>query len=170
MKKKQHRNITMIVAHDKAYGIGYEGRILWDIPEDRRFFKEQTTNGVVIMGRKTFESLNKPLPNRMNVIVTHNRLYNVNQPNCIVFNSLMQALDYARRESIVVRYPKGTFIIGGGEIYKKALPFVHDCLVTHVENTYLSDTKFPESYKSMFPVETELGTGDGYRFVKHTRS
>jgi len=126
---------SAIVAHDKNKLIGGNNKLLWHIPEDLKRFKKITTNSVVVMGRKTYESIGKPLPNRINVILTKNKNYKVD--GCIVLNSV---------DEIIMEF-KNTpevFIIGGGEIYKQFLSYIDRIYVTLVEGNYEGDSYFPE--------------------------
>ena len=109
--------VSLIVAKSKNNVIGNKGRIPWYIPNDLKRFKELTTNNVVIMGRKTFESLPKeyrPLPNRVNIILSNDKSYNKNC--CIVCDNLKTAIKKAGNN-------KEIFIIGGGEVYKEGLKY-----------------------------------------------
>lgn len=162
------RDVTLIAAMDEARGIGRDNQLICRRKEDMAFFKRQTMNGVCIMGRKTFESLPKPLDGRLNIVVTRSRTYNVPAENVYVFNSVIQALDFARRESVVEKYPAGTFVIGGGEIYKKTLPFASRLLLTHVKGTYGADTFFPV-YEPMFTSGELLARHDGFYMQEYLR-
>lgn len=134
--------IAIIVAMDEKRGIGKDNGLLWHLPEDMKFFKNTTTDNIVVMGRKNYESIPekyRPLPNRENVILTRNKDYKAE--GCLVFHSFEEILDhYADEEE------KTMFIIGGGEIYKLALEkdIVDEMYITKVEKTYDADTFFPE--------------------------
>lgn len=139
--------VTEIAAIDKDRGIGKEGRIPWRIPEDMKFFRETTTGHVVIMGRKTYDSVGNALPNRTNIIVTRNLEYTPS--NCIIVHTIKEAIEKAReieKEEI--------FIIGGAQIYKEALPFTDKLMLTIIQESFECDTFFPE-YKEFKTVVSE---------------
>lgn len=115
--------------------IGSRGRLPWHLPEDMRRFKSLTTGHTVIMGRKTFETLRQPLPQRRNILITSNRGYRVDGAE--VVHSLDEALALARNESEV-------FIAGGGQVYRLALPLASRIYLTVVHATYDGDAFFPE--------------------------
>ena len=103
--------VSVVVAMNKQSIIGVNNTLPWHIPEDLKHFKQITTGKPVIMGRKTFESIGKPLLNRTNIVITNNQDFNV--PNVVVFNSLQKAINnYSNIDEIC--------IIGGGEIFKQA--------------------------------------------------
>lgn len=134
--------IAIIVAMDKNRGIGKDNDLLWHLPSDMKFFKETTTDNIVVMGRKNYESIPekyRPLPHRENVILTRNKDFKA--PGCLVFNSFEELLaHYADEEDRMM------FIIGGGEIYKQALDkdLVDEMYITKVEKAFDADTFFPE--------------------------
>ena len=134
--------ISAIVAVDKNWGIGYQGRLLEHIPEDLKRFKELTQYNVVVMGRKTWESLPKKelpkLPERVNIIISNS----VREYCCIGDLTFMlplpQAIDYLRTCS------ENVFIIGGGQIYSTLLPYCNRVYVTKIDKIYNNvDTFFP---------------------------
>lgn len=134
--------IAIIVAMDEKRGIGKDNGLLWHLPEDMKFFKNTTTDNIVVMGRKNYESIPekyRPLPNRENVILTRNKDYKAE--GCFVFHSFDEILKHYEDEE-----EKTMFIIGGGEIYKLALEkdIVDEMYITKVEKTYDADTFFPE--------------------------
>ena len=129
--------ISAIVAVDNNWGIGYNGDLLEHIPEDLKYFKELTTNHVIIMGRKTWDSLpNKPLKDRLNVVISHS-LPRFLGP---------MAFSISMREAQVRMQDDETeyFVIGGGSIYEQLLPFCNRIYVTKIYKDYDSvDTYFP---------------------------
>lgn len=120
--------------------IGVNNDLPWDIPEDMQFFKDTTKNHAIIMGRKTFDSLGKGLPNRLNIVIT--RQPGFQAPGAIVVADLQAALDYS------YAHPDGLkeeiFIIGGGEIYKQSLPMVDRVYLTRIHQPFTGDVKYPE--------------------------
>jgi dihydrofolate reductase len=128
--------ISIIVAIDENNAIGQESRLLCHLPNDLKYFKSVTQGHTVIMGRKTFETLpNGALPNRRNIVISHNR--SLKLAGCEVFPSLEAALEACRNEEEV-------FVIGGGSIYKAALPFAGKLYITIIHYIFAAaDTFFP---------------------------
>lgn len=127
--------IILIAAAAENNALGKNNQLLWHLPDDFKRFKQVTTGHHIIMGRKTFESFPKPLPNRMHVIITRQK-YNA-PDGCIVVDSLEQALAACPENEDV-------FVIGGGEIYKLAMPVADKIDLTRVHTTFDADTFFPE--------------------------
>ena len=127
----------MIVAASDNNAIGKNNQMLWHLPADLKFFKEKTSGYTIVMGRKTFEALGKPLPNRTHVIITRNKQYKPH--DTVVVHSLQAAIDYCNKAQ-----QNEVFVIGGGEIYKQAMPLVHKIYLTRVHGTFEADTYFPE--------------------------
>ena len=127
--------ITLIAAVAQNSALGKDNQLLWHLPDDFKRFKSLTTGHHIIMGRKTFESFPKPLPNRTHIIISRQKNY---QPaDCIVVNSLEKAIsDCPKNEEI--------FIIGGGEIYKQAFVIADKLDITKVHHSFEADTFFPE--------------------------
>lgn len=134
--------ITGIVAFCKERGIAYNNGIPWDVPEDLLFFKKMTTNSMVIMGRITFESLNnKPLPNRLNVVLSSSTP-KTQSTNDVLFVSSMQDV-YKLIEEHAFTYPN-IYVIGGESIYKAFYDKMDELLVTFIDKTIRCDKHFPE--------------------------
>ena len=127
--------MSIIVAMDERDVIGHEGRLPWRLPADLKRFKALTMGKPVVMGRKTWESIGKPLPGRHNIVVTRQRDYAA--PGVTVVDSLATALAAAGEVAEVC-------IIGGAEIYRLALPITDVLHVTRVHATVDGDTRFPE--------------------------
>lgn len=127
--------ISAIVAAAENNAIGKDNQLLWHLPNDLRFFKRNTTGHPIIMGRKTYESVGKPLPNRRNIIITRQTGYAVEGAE--VVHSLGEALDSCSGEPEV-------FVLGGAEIYEQALPFVDRIYLTRVHAELPGDSFFPE--------------------------
>ena len=132
----KNKNITIIVAAAENNVIGKDNQLIWHLSDDLKRFKNLTNGHHIIMGRKTFESFPKPLPNRTHVVITRQENYNVPQ-GVIIANSLADAIDKAKEDN-------QPFIIGGGEIYKQALLFADKIELTRVHHTFEGDTYFPE--------------------------
>ncbi|WP_290701342.1 dihydrofolate reductase [Lacinutrix sp.] len=135
-KIKPLKNLTMIVAAGENNEIGKNNDLIWNLKDDLKRFKALTSGHYIIMGRKTFESFPKPLPNRTHVVISRQKDYQVPE-GVLVVNSLEDAIDAASGDS-------QPFIIGGGEIYKQAIPFTSRIELTRVHSTFDADTYFPE--------------------------
>ena len=133
--------LIIIVATGKNRGIGKEGKLLWHLPDDLKFFKHQTLGCPLIMGRKTFDSIGKPLPGRRNIVLSRNKDLLI--PGAEVFPDLSAAIDACENE------PK-VFVVGGGEIYRQAMPLTDELIVTHVEHSLDADAFFPEIDSDVF--------------------
>ncbi|RYE21153.1 MAG: dihydrofolate reductase [Sphingobacteriales bacterium] len=129
--------ISLVVAAAENNAIGKNNQLLWHLPNDLKFFKNTTWAGVVIMGRKTFESVNKPLPGRLNIVITSNADWKFDTVKTAT--GLQEAIDIATAENF-----KEIFIIGGGEIYKQAMPMANVIYMTRVHTNLEADTFFPE--------------------------
>lgn len=132
--KKQE--VTIIVAAAENDAIGKDNQLIWHLSDDLKRFKSLTNNHHIIMGRKTFESFPKPLPNRTHVVITRQENYQVPE-GVIVVSSLKEALEASKKDS-------QPYIIGGGEIYKQALEFTDKIEITRVHANFEADTFFPE--------------------------
>ena len=129
--------ISAIVAVDNNWGIGFNGELLERIPEDMKYFKVLTDDHMVIMGRKTWESLPGPLPNRFHLILTRNPK---NEP--IMYDRWFA--DYPEGVNMMLYHPIDAFVIGGGQIYKKLLPLCDRVYVTKIYKDHENvDTYFP---------------------------
>ncbi|MFI2856944.1 dihydrofolate reductase [Paenibacillus sp. JSM ZJ436] len=128
---------SLIVAHDQNRLIGSSNVLPWNIPYDLQHFKSTTLNKTVVMGRKTYESIGKPLPNRTNIILTSDALYSAE--GCIVLQSLDEVLDYA-----VANMPNETVLIGGSQLYTQFLPYVNKMYITEIDAAFKGDAYFPE--------------------------
>ncbi len=128
--------ITMIAAIGANHELGKDNDLVWHLPDDFKRFKSLTTGHNIIMGRKTFESFPKLLPNRRHIVITRNREYQV-PPEVIVAQNMDEALAYCLED------PQ-PFIIGGGEIYRLGMDYADRLELTHVEGQFDCDTFFPE--------------------------
>lgn len=129
--------ISAIVAVDNNWGIGYNGQLLERVPEDMKHFKALTDDHMIVMGRKTWESLPGPLSNRFHLILTRNPK---NEP--IMYDRWFA--DYAEGINMMLYHPIDAFIIGGGQIYKKLLPLCDRVYVTKIFKDHENvDTYFP---------------------------
>jgi len=148
--------VSIIAAMSENRVIGRDGKLPWYIPEDLQHFKKLTEGGAVIMGRKTYESIGKPLPNRLNIVITREKDKTIN--GCITVNSIKDAISKANSE-------KKIFIIGGGEIYKKSLNFANKVYLTKVHQHIEGDTFFPNLNDRWKEIERE--DKEGYSFITY---
>ncbi len=150
--------ISMIVAVDGERAIGKDNRLLWNIPEDLKRFKELTTGHAVIMGENTYHSIGRPLPNRTNIVVTLNQLLVL--PGCFVVYSIDEAFQVAKEKE-----NEEVFVIGGASIYKQCLPLVERLYLTLVEGKYEADTFFPDYSEFQKVVSEEKGENEQYHYT-----
>lgn len=150
--------ISLIVAHDKNRVIGHENKLPWYLPGDLKYFKEQTMGKPMIMGRKTFESIGKPLPGRRNIVVTRNVFYN--QEGIEVATSVEEALKLAGNVEEIM-------VIGGEQIFKETLPIADRLYITLIDHTFEGDTYFPKYENDWKLVSTSepIEANDGYTFT-----
>lgn len=154
--------VTAIAAVSQSWGIGKNGDLLFDIPEDKKFFRKTTLNHTVVMGRKTLESLpgGKPFKDRENIVLSRNESFSAEGAR--VFHSIeeiLPVLENSRDEEI--------FIAGGGEIYKAMLPYCRKAIITKVSGNPEADTFFPnldESPEWVLAGESEEQESEGLRF------
>jgi len=147
--------MNVIVAVNSDWGIGLEGRQVVVLPEDRKFFKEMTTGGVIIAGRKTFEDFpNGALPNRKNIILTRDKSFSAK--GVTVLHSVEEVLaEVAKEDSDKV------FVAGGGAIYEQFLPYCSTAYITKLEANPKSDTYFPNLDElENWSQEREMGSGE----------
>lgn len=128
--------INIVVAKASNNVIGAKNNLIWHLPNDLKHFKNITSGHPIIMGRKTFESLGRPLPNRTNIVITRDQ--NWNAEGVEVFNSLEKAISFAKT------LDENIAIIGGGNIYKQAMEFTDILYITEVHHEFDGDTYFPE--------------------------
>lgn len=143
-------NISIVVAASTNNVIGKNNQLLWHLPNDMKFFKQTTWGLPVIMGRKTFESLgNKPLNGRLNIILTNQE--NFVAEKCVVLKSIDDALFVCSQHLY-----NEVCIIGGGEVYKQAMPLASTIYITRVHTTIEGDTFFPEIKAKTFALEKKF--------------
>ena len=155
--------IKIIVAMSKNRVIGNDNKLIWKLSSDLKRFKELTTDNSVVMGRKTYESIGKPLPNRRNIIITRQPDYQVDE--CEIVSSLEEALLITGNDC---------FIIGGGEIYKQSLPLTNKIYLTLVNEEFEGDTQFPEIDSSWVKLSKKDFNSDeknnhNYSFIEYER-
>lgn len=154
--------LNQIVAIDQNLGIGKDNKLLWHFTEDLKFFKKTTTGKVLIMGRKTLESIlslsGKPLPNRFHIVLSR-KPQNLPQHEGVVYVSTLQqaydkALDLIERKL----YPEDVYVIGGAEIYKETLKDCHKLYITQVAGIYHADAFYPSNYNQLFQLQSRQGS------------
>ncbi len=134
--------VSIIVAVSQNDVIGKESELPWRLPADMKYFKETTSGHCIIMGRKTFEALGRPLPNRTNIIIT--RQEDFSAEGCVVVNQLQHAIDYAKDQG-----ESECFIIGGGDVYIQALIWTDRIYLTRIHQSFEGDTFF----QSLIPTD-----------------
>lgn len=157
--------MRMIVAVDEDFGIGKNNTIPWHSEEDMRFFKETTSDKIVVMGRKTYESLpKKPLPNRLNIVLSSSvdpqhakaalfhALEKGQMEGVVFFHSLVDLVKEIKTSDL----SDEILIIGGATLYEQSLPYVQEILLTQVLGKFECDTFFEKSWLLGFEVELEL--------------
>ena len=127
--------LSIVVAISENNAIGKNNQLLWHLPADLKHFRAITSGHPIIMGRKTYNSIGRPLPNRRNIVIT--RQTNLTIPNVELVNSLQEAIALCDTENEV-------FVVGGAEIYKHALALTNRIYLTVVHQNYEADTFFPE--------------------------
>lgn len=160
--------VIIIAAIAKNNALGKNNDLIWHLPADLKRFKKITSGHYIIMGRNTFESIGKPLPNRTTIIITRNKNYF--KDGCLIANSLEQALDMAEGEQQV-------FVIGGAQIYKYAMQhnLVDTLDITLVHHEFEADVYFPKIDTDIWEqVEIENFTADeknklDYSFVRYKK-
>lgn len=161
--------MNCIVAVDSNWAIGYKNNLLVSIPADMRFFKNETTGKVVVMGKNTLESFpgGKPLANRTNIVVALEKDYKV--PGATVVNSIEEALEAVKEYDT-----NDVYIIGGGSIYKQFLQYCDVAHVTKIDYAYQADTYFPnldedDEWELVGDSDEQTYYDLEYRFLKYER-
>jgi len=157
--------ISLIFAMGKNNALGYKNKMPWHLPADFAYFKKVTMGQPVIMGRKTFESIGKPLPGRENIVITRSTSFS--HEGCIIVDSLDKAKELAK--------DKDSFIIGGLEIYRAFLPIADKLYITEIDNDFEADTFFTGiDYSKWKLVSSEPGVKDeknpfDYKFLVYEK-
>ena len=148
--------ISLLVAHDLERVIGVNNDLPWHIPEDLAYFKKMTTGKAMVMGRKTYESIGRPLPGRLNIVVTRNQFFSAE--GIVITHNLKDAIQKAEE------YNNEVMIIGGSEIFRSSLEIADRLYITLIKKNFAGDTFFPAygpEWKLKFSSEekvTENGT------------
>jgi len=164
-----NKSFSLIVAFDKSYGIGLKNSIPWKLPHDMSNFKKLTTNNIIIMGKKTWDSLHiKPLPNRVNIVLTSSKI-NHDSDNVHFVNSFEEALN----TTSYYNTNKEIFVIGGSKVYEEALKH-ENCQILYLsilDQDYKCDTFFPSQYLNNFKIISDnLENGYIYRKCKRLKN
>lgn len=157
--------LTIIVATDQQGGIGIDNTLPWKLPEDMAHFKRLTTGHPIIMGRKTFDSIGRPLPNRRNIVVTRNPQWR---------HDGVEAADSVEAAIALLAGAEG-YVIGGAEIYKQAMGLTDRLIVTEVGQTFACDAFFPPIDPTVWEEtarepHTSDSAGLRYAFVTYRRT
>ncbi len=131
-------HISAIVARSENNVIGVNNKLPWHLPADLKHFKQVTMGRPIIMGRKTYESIGRPLPGRKNIVITHDQEYQA--PGCLVFNSIEDALEACEDNEEI-------FLIGGAQLFESMLPRIQTIYLTIVHADISGDVYFPELKK-----------------------
>ena len=164
---RPHISIVAAVGRDREGRpvLGKDNQLLWRIPDDLKRFKRLTSGHPVIMGRKTYESLGTPLPNRTNIVVTHDPAYKgpSTRGNVVVVTSIEEAIERAKNVE-----GEELFVIGGAQIYEAALPFVDKLYLTIINDEQEGDTYFPsyqDTFTKVISEETHEWNGLKYTWI-----
>lgn len=150
--------LSIIVAKSKNNVIGKDNKLIWNIPDDLKRFKKLTTNHTIIMGRKTFESLGRVLPNRKHIVLTNDKTYTVDNPNVQIIHDVEELSKYEEDN-------QEHFVIGGAMIYKLLLPKCNRLYITEIDKEFEGDTFFPEIKQDEWKiVKKETGPQDDNTF------
>ncbi len=152
--------LSLIAAIGKNNELGKDNQLLWKLPADMKHFRTTTSGHPVIMGRKTFESLGRPLPNRRNIIITRDKNYHSDGVDVVY--SLEEALN------LLGNTEGEAFVIGGGQIYTESIARANKLYITHVDATLDADTFFPtidNSWKKVSEEKHEKDTENEYSFA-----
>lgn len=137
--------ISLLVAMDKGNGIGHKNDLPWHLPNDLQHFKNLTLGKTIVMGRKTFDSIGRPLPNRDNVVLTRDKEFQADG-----VETIHSVEDIIKLYTDMDGYE--LFIIGGSELFKQMMPYADRMYVTHIDHTFEADTYFPEIYSGKWEL------------------
>lgn len=129
--------LSIVVAKAQNNIIGKDNKLLWHISEDLKRFKDLTTGHTIIMGRKTFESLGRILPNRKHIVFTQNPDFKVNDENVKIVHSMLEIQEYIENK-------EENFVIGGAMIYNLLMPYANKMYITEIHKDFEGDTVFPK--------------------------
>lgn len=153
------KELYLIAAMDKNRLIGQNGKMPWHIPQDLKLFKQLTTGHIIVMGRKTYESIGKPLPDRINIVIS--RKAEIIE-GCLVFDSIIKAVQYGENQD------RKLFFIGGAEIYSQIANIVSYMFISKIKGSYNGDTYFPDIDFNEFDIEDKMDYTD-FELIKYKR-
>ncbi len=160
--------LSIIVAISKNNVIGKDNKLIWHLPEDLKRFKKLTTGHTIIMGRKTFESLGRVLPNRKHIVITNNANMQIEDENVELIHDIKMLNKFINSE-------EEHFIIGGATIYKLLMPYANKMYITRINEEFEGDLYFPELDKKVWKeIEREKGIRNeknpfDYEYVTYIR-
>jgi len=154
----QGPRISMIAAIGKNRELGKDNKLLWDIKDDMRRFRTLTTGHTLIMGRKTYHSIGRALPNRTNIVLSHDKKFRPD--DCLVVNTSQEAIRLAQEKE-----SEEVFIIGGGMVYKLFLPYATRLYLTIVQDSFEADTFFPDYSEFTKILYEEEKSNDRYSYT-----
>jgi len=157
--------ISLVAAIDEGRAIGKDNKLIWDLPSDLKRFKQITTGHPIIMGRKTFESIGRRLPNRTNIIITRDRKYTTD--GCLIVHSLDEALIKARAVE-----QNEIFVIGGGQIFEQAITQADKLYLTIIKGSHDGDSFFPDysAFSKVLKRETGSENNLSYTYLELIRA
>ena len=157
--------ISLIVVHDLNRVIGQNNKMPWHIPNELAYFKEKTMGKAIVMGRSTFESIGRPLPGRLNIVITRNTSYEVE--GVTVVHSIEEAIEAANK------HHEEVMIIGGEQIFKEVLPYADLLYITLIEHEFEGDTFFPSYEQEWEAISTSeqhtTDSGIKYTYMLYKR-
>lgn len=151
--------ISLIVVHDLNRVIGQDNKMPWHIPNELAYFKEKTIGKAIVMGRSTFESIGRPLPGRLNIVITRNTSYDTK--GVTVVHSIEEAIEVANK------HHEEVMIIGGEQIFKEVLPYADLLYITLIEHEFEGDTFFPSYEQDWEAISTseQHSTDSGLKYT-----
>jgi dihydrofolate reductase len=163
--------LSHVVAVSENNAIGVKNDLPWSIPEDLKFFKEKTLNSVIIMGRKTYESIGRPLPKRTTIVISKTSKVSDYPAGVLVAPSIPAAIELAQPLALKNNQEE-VFIVGGGEIYRQSLDLVDKVYLTRVHLSVEADAYYPEISNINFKINSEKPSKDdkyAYTFYEYER-
>lgn len=159
--------LSIIVAKAKNNVIGKNNQLIWNIPDDLKRFKKLTSGHTIIMGRKTFESLGRVLPNRFHIVLSTDKNYKIENDSVMVINDINELNKY-------VKDSEENFVIGGATIYKLLISKCNKLYITQIDKEFEGDTFFPEINENEWKIlKTEMGPKDDndfeYKYIDYIR-
>lgn len=159
--------LSIIVAKSRNNAIGKDNKLIWHISDDLQRFKKLTTGHTIIMGRKTFESLGRVLPNRMHIVLTRDKSYKVNDENVKIIHDVSEVDPYVKDDN-------ENFVIGGAQIYWALMPKCQKLYITQINKDFVGDSYFPKINEEEWDmIEKIKGPEDGndfdYEYITYKR-